>query len=134
MTLFLCISIIFFSRILYPIFNSNEVIITYGLEPFDINRDYPKMWYYLKIIYMVTFIFSNLIYSNFIYSKLIIRFFKTEKKKLEVKVNKDQINLLIGRDEKNNINIYLPESGLYQNFLITGTIGSGKTKQTDVAT
>lgn len=35
--------------------------------------------------------------------------------------------LLIGFDEFSNQNIYIPESGLYQNFLITGTIGSGKT-------
>ncbi len=35
--------------------------------------------------------------------------------------------MLIGKNTKTNKNIYLPESGLYQNFLITGTIGSGKT-------
>ena len=34
---------------------------------------------------------------------------------------------MIGRDFNNNKNIYIPENGLYQNFLITGTIGSGKT-------
>ena len=35
--------------------------------------------------------------------------------------------LLIGLDETTNSKVYIPESGLYQNFLITGTIGSGKT-------
>lgn len=40
---------------------------------------------------------------------------------------KNELNLLIGKDESNNMNIFIPESGLYQNFLITGTIGSGKT-------
>ena len=39
----------------------------------------------------------------------------------------NKLNLLIGQDEKTNSKIYVPESGLYQNFLITGTIGSGKT-------
>lgn len=39
----------------------------------------------------------------------------------------NKLNLLIGQDEKTNNKIYVPESGLYQNFLITGTIGSGKT-------
>lgn len=34
--------------------------------------------------------------------------------------------LLIGKDLSGK-KIYIPESGLYQNFLITGTIGSGKT-------
>lgn len=37
------------------------------------------------------------------------------------------LNLLIGFDKNSNKNVSLPESGLYQNFLITGTIGSGKT-------
>ena len=35
------------------------------------------------------------------------------------------MNLLIGKN--NNEELYIPEKGLYQNFLITGTIGSGKT-------
>ena len=35
--------------------------------------------------------------------------------------------MLIGKDLNTNKDIYIPESGLYQNFLITGTIGSGKT-------
>ncbi len=37
------------------------------------------------------------------------------------------MSLLIGYDSKTNSNVIVPESGLYQNFLITGTIGSGKT-------
>ncbi len=36
------------------------------------------------------------------------------------------LHLLIGKDSSGH-KIYIPESGLYQNFLITGTIGSGKT-------
>ena len=42
-------------------------------------------------------------------------------------INNNKLHLLIGQDEKTNNKIYVPESGLYQNFLITGTIGSGKT-------
>ncbi len=38
-----------------------------------------------------------------------------------------ELNLLIGFDKINNKKIIIPENGLYQNFLITGTIGSGKT-------
>ena len=37
-----------------------------------------------------------------------------------------ELNLLIGMDI-NGHNVFVPESGLYQNFLVTGTIGSGKT-------
>ncbi len=35
--------------------------------------------------------------------------------------------MLIGHDNTSNSNIIISELGLYQNFLITGTIGSGKT-------
>ena len=34
---------------------------------------------------------------------------------------------MIGYNKSTSKKIYIPESGLYQNFLITGTIGSGKT-------
>ena len=37
------------------------------------------------------------------------------------------MEIIIGYDSKEKENILIPESGLYQNFLITGTIGSGKT-------
>lgn len=35
--------------------------------------------------------------------------------------------MLIGKNLETNQNIYIPEIGLYQNFIITGTIGTGKT-------
>ena len=42
-------------------------------------------------------------------------------------MKKSKLNLLIGKDFNSKEDIFLPESGLYQNFLITGTIGTGKT-------
>ena len=39
---------------------------------------------------------------------------------------KNSLHLLIGKTSSND-SFYLPENGLYQNILITGTIGSGKT-------
>ena len=127
MILFLIISSILIFEFLNPIFSANEIIITYGIEPFDICSKIPELWYYIKIIYVISFIFSNLIYSNFIYSK-ISKITKIKKKKIPQNIQKyDKLNLLIGYDEKTKENIYVPESGLYQNFLITGTIGSGKT-------
>ena len=40
---------------------------------------------------------------------------------------KRELNILIGYNQNTKQDVYIPESGLYQNFLITGTIGSGKT-------
>ena len=44
-----------------------------------------------------------------------------------VDTKNSDLYLIIGKDETNSNNVIIPESGLYQNFLITGTIGSGKT-------
>ena len=125
----MCANCFLFSKILNPVFISKEIIINYGLEPFDIALKYPKTWKYFKDIYAATFIFSNCVYGNFIYS---ILFYKTSEnkkktKKEKYKIKTEKLNLLIGNDEKTGKNVYLSESGLYQNFLITGTIGSGKT-------
>lgn len=108
----------------YPLFNSEQVIISYGFKSFNIVSEYPKIWNYIKKIYIITFIFSNILYLNYIYSKIV---FKKKIKKEKYILKTEKLNLLIGNDEKTGKNIYINESGLYQNFLITGTIGTGKT-------
>ena len=109
-----------------PLYKLNSVYINYGLVPYDICKKQPELWKTLKLL----FVFSNLItltfFSNTIYSK----FYKSNGKDVIISspklINKNNLQILIGKDEKNN-NIFIPEKGLYQNFLITGTIGSGKT-------
>ncbi len=116
-------------NVFYPIFVSDEIIITYGLHPFNICLKNPLLWKYIKIVFVFTYIFSSFIFSNFIFNQFIARFFIKNDKKISVfknpKVDFSKLNLLIGKF--NNENVYIPEKGLYQNFLITGTIGSGKT-------
>ena len=126
----------------YSIYTAEELIIPYGLKPFDICSKNPALWKYIKIIHIASFSFSMIIIINFFISKLLIKKdFKLENfqsKKIKTnsklfttcqnKVNtSDSLQLLIGFDETSKMDIYIPESGLYQNFLITGTIGSGKT-------
>ena len=128
---FLFISCFFGIIIFYPIYFSKEIIITYGIHPFDICSKNPLLWKYIKIIFIFTYIFSNIIFSIFIYNKLLFNIFykkniKNKNCKKNINNNISNLNLLIGKDF-NNTNIYIPENGLYQNFLITGTIGSGKT-------
>ena len=116
-------------NIFYPIFISDEIIITYGVHPFNICLKNPLLWKYIKIVFIFTYVFSNFIFSNFIFNQFLSKFLiKKEKKSSGSKVlgaNLSKLNLLIGKF--NNENVYVPEKGLYQNFLITGTIGSGKT-------
>ena len=124
--IYLCVFGFIFYIILSPLFISNEVIIPYGLKPFNIVTSAPQLWKVLKSLYMVTFIYANVFYSNYIYINIISKILKEKVKEELVKEENSSLRLLIGSDEKNK-NIYVPESGLYQNFLITGTIGTGKT-------
>lgn len=116
-------------NIFYPIFISDEIIITYGVHPFNICLKNPLLWKYIKIVFIFTYVFSNFIFSNFIFNQFLSKFFvRKDKKSSGSKVlgsNLSKLNLLVGKF--NNEDVFIPEKGLYQNFLITGTIGSGKT-------
>ena len=120
----------------YPLYTAQEVIITYGIHPFDICSKNPDLWKFFKISYIFVFVFSQFVISYFIYSRILLifqflksKFNKSAKEEISLLTQNynSRINLLIGIDKNTNSKIYLPESGLYQNFLITGTIGSGKT-------
>lgn len=85
------------------------------------------------MIYIFCSLFSAFILGHTIYARFLIKFslFQTNvsHKKIEsIKLtsNKDNLQLLIGEDLSHQ-KVYIPENGLYQNFLITGTIGCGKT-------
>ena len=66
-----------------------------------------------------------------------IEFLKSNKSKKDIekvskstafaKTSDSNLSLLIGLDKISNTKVFVPQMGLYQNFLITGTIGSGKT-------
>lgn len=70
---------------------------------------------------------ANIIFINFIFSIFNV-FQKTNTIKNKHQINTDsEIKLLIGLDINTNQRKYISEFGLYQNILITGTIGTGKT-------
>ena len=92
------------------------------------------LWKYIKISFIFTYFFSNIVFSLFLYNRIFIHIFNKNSKKTKILKNKDfkpnnnsNLKLLVGKDLNTNHDVYIPESGLYQNFLITGTIGSGKT-------
>lgn len=88
---------------------------------FNFLIDTPFLWNITKIIFIVSHIFSLLILFNLIFSS----FYR--KRTLNCNKNKAPVfGLYVGNDEDNN-KVYIPENGLYQNILVTGTIGSGKT-------
>ena len=125
---FIVISLILLDIVLKPVFNSPNVIITYGLHPFDISTEKPILWSYIKKIYIISYVFSTIIISNSFFQKFIFQKldFKKRNKNSNI-ISENELNLFIGNNSENNEKIFIPEKGLFQNILITGTIGTGKT-------
>lgn len=124
--LFLLFFSIIFIILLYPLYISNSITFPYSIAPFDIAKLYPSIWKKIKFIYILFFVFSNIIISNYFYSKLIKFFHFSSQKQKRNLPNEETFNLSIGYTNTNNL-IKIPLKSLYQNILITGTIGTGKT-------
>lgn len=120
-----------------PIYQATEVVVPYGLNPFDIATENPTLWDVIKKIYIITFVFSHVIISVFCYRRIFCKISEYLKKCKKIKkcvknkqdpnntfLEPEELSLKIGIKEDILKEIYVPESGLYQNFLITGTIGS----------
>ena len=116
-----------------PIYLSNSIIIPYSLHPYDICITKPDLWRTIKICFIIFYIISSIIYSNFLYSLFFLKYL-INKEKIDKKnnnlikpiSNSKNLFLFVGKNENDNL-VYIPEKSLYQNILITGTIGSGKT-------
>ena len=111
--------------IFWPIFIAKEVIFPYAIHPFDIVSKFPTVWKYLKIIYLISCFFNLFLAVNSILKFILIKFPKKDKKIIKNNLQNQESNfdLLLGTDNLNN-KIYISEKGLYQNILVTGTIGS----------
>lgn len=126
----LFLSCIFLSSILlilfFPIFTTNTLIFPYAITPFDICKEYPDIWLIIKKLYWLCFFVSYFIVYNYLYNN--IRIYIKQKSAYSYENSStpnlaNSLNLLVGKDISENL-IYIPENGLYQNILITGTIGS----------
>lgn len=122
---FMILFFIIYWSIFSPIHYSDNIIITYAVHPFNICEDQPILWNIIKISSIIFYLFNIFIFSICISKKI---FYKKVKNKDENKniINSNDFSLLIGLDTKNNL-VKIPEKSLYQNILITGTIGTGKT-------
>lgn len=121
---FLFISFLLLMIVLKPIFISQSIIFPYSLVEFDICQKYPQAWIFIKRVYLLFFLVSCIIISNSIYTFAFknISFCKKFNSQLQ-----NNLNLFIGTSYIGKEKVFISEYGLYQNFLITGTIGSGKT-------
>ena len=124
--LFITFLLFLFIIILFtPIFTATSLIFPYSLSKFDIIVEYPVVWKYIKVIYLIN-CFITIYLSVFSFSK----FIRTLNIKVPKKTSPDKnllnnnFSLLLGISDKTDQNVYLQEKGLYQNILVTGTIGS----------
>ncbi len=116
-----------------PIYQANSVIIPYSLHPYDICVTKPDLWNGIKFYFIVFYIASCFICSHSLYLILVGKFSKNKKKihkkvdsNIKQSTNNKDLLLFVGKNESDNL-VFIPERSLYQNILITGTIGSGKT-------
>lgn len=120
--LLLWLEISFFS----PILTSDNVIINIAGNTINLPLKSPLLWQNIKYIFVIFTFLSALIINNNILNN-ITKIYYPKKRKNSVTLNPNSLNILLGNSCNNNEEIYIPEKGLYQNILITGAIGSGKT-------
>ncbi len=123
--------ILIFGFILFkPIYISDTIIINYGLKPFNICVEQPTIWNQIKLLFVITYILSTCIISKSI-SNFIFKNVKSKNKStdcvLDYSNTINSLNLYVGLDSQSKNKVFIPEKSLYQNILITGTIGTGKT-------
>ncbi len=147
-TFAVCLFVVFKSMYVFlePVFNAEHIVFPYAIHPFDICERYPGTWSIIKTMYLVVFIISFSIIYFYMCKTVSLLFSSLKSTKCKQKVNKKSkikkiIKFSLVKDEKfeNNslelsigINergeqIKIFEKGLFQNILITGTIGTGKT-------
>ena len=112
-----------------PLFLSSSVMLPYSIYPLDIVARAPITWRMLKITYVLFHALASLAIANALYMRFLKRFEKVEHRDSSdlLESSPGNLHLLIGRSFETNSCIYIPEKSLYQNILVTGTIGSGKT-------
>lgn len=120
-------TILFFIVIIifYPIFIAKSLIFPYSLSKFDIALEYPIIWNYIKKLYCITCFIAIYLSVFSLQSFIFVKKQKRQKKPHLLNLSNCNTNfsLLIGLNNKNE-KVYIPEKGLYQNILVTGTIGS----------
>lgn len=118
---FLYCELYFFS----DIFNSNYIVINLGFKILNLSSKDPLLLQNIKYLFIIFSFISNFIWCYLLLHKIFPINLKKHKKKSES--NAEHLHLVLGKNINSGETVILPEKGLYQNILITGAIGSGKT-------
>lgn len=81
-------------QIFLPLYKSNNVIIDYGINPFNICIEQPLIWNFCKSWFVFTYIFTSFFISNIfvnLFRKLFTNYPKNIKEK-KSKLKKEKIN------------------------------------------
>lgn len=108
-----------------PILSATTLIFPYSLNKFDIILTYPTIWNYIKKTYCINSFITIYLFVLSLQNFILMRRQKKVKKPKSLNSTdiNSKFNLFIGNNTLNE-KIYIPEKGLYQNILVTGTIGS----------
>ena len=124
--IFCIVSSLFYYFLFYPIYFADSITFPFALHPFDICKKYPDGWLLIKKLSIVFSFLSELILSNFIFSSLPMKNFDPPVTQEKEKTDINDFILEVGENVSGTI-LSLPSRALFQNILITGTIGTGKT-------
>lgn len=102
-----------------PIFNSSSNLNS-NIKIFNLFLQNPELFFKIKISFLILSFFVSFILFKKIYS-----FFKVSSNE-ESQADNDSFSLLVGKSLSGK-KVYIPEKSLYQNILIIGSIGCGKT-------
>lgn len=105
----------------YDFLKSNFLYINIFGKNIDICSMLGKNFILFKILY---FVFFSLFVINFSYK--FISYYTDKKFNKKSTLKKDELKIFLGKDENEN-DVYIKNNGIFQNILITGSIGSGKT-------
>lgn len=101
------------------IYNTKNVKIEI-ISEINISTEYEKMWKIIKKSYP----FTQIICCYLIITRISLKF---EFKHVEKMDTYEGLQVLVGKEIKTNKKVYLKEKSLFQNILITGATGTGKT-------
>jgi len=105
----------------YDFIKTNFLYINIFGKNIDICSMLDKHFILFKILY---FLFFSLFVMNFVYK--FVSYYIDKKNNKKSIVENDELKIFIGRDTEDN-EVYIRNNGIFQNVLITGSIGSGKT-------
>ena len=115
-------SLLFFHNIL----NAETIILNFGFRKINLYPDNKFLWLFIKKLFLYSQIISSLIISNKIKTFIFKNINTNNPTKPNLLNSNNSLALIVGKNDIGEF-ITIPEKGLYQNILVTGAIGCGKT-------